>query len=153
MTRQKTPLTTFVDMAVMLFKLRNVPEDEAQEIRELLESHAIDFYETPASRWGISMEAIWLSDDIQLARAQALIDDYQRQRQQRAREEYARQLQNGEIETLGQRLRHHPLLFLISLGFALIVVYFSIMPFMDLGRSEPAGSDASNTDLQPNHRQ
>ena len=35
-------------MAVLIFKLRYVPEDEAHEIRELLGDNNIDFYETTA---------------------------------------------------------------------------------------------------------
>ena len=64
-------------MAIMLFKLRGVPDDEAEEVREVLKGAGIDFYETPPSRWGVSMEAIWLQDEEQMERARALIDGYQ----------------------------------------------------------------------------
>ena len=64
-------------MAVLLFPLRNVPDDEAEEVRALLGTHGIDFYETPASAFGISAGAIWLRDEAQLQVARQLIDDYQ----------------------------------------------------------------------------
>jgi len=50
-------------MAVQLFKLKGVPEDEAEDIRNLLTNHYIDHYETPAGNWGISMPAIWLNKE------------------------------------------------------------------------------------------
>ena len=75
-------------MAAQLFKLRNVPEDEAQEIRDLLSQYQIDYYETPAGNWGISMPAIWLNDEQQLEQAKELIEKYQEERQIRARRDY-----------------------------------------------------------------
>src|SRR5690606_18742767 len=41
-------------MPNLLLNLRQVPADEASEVRELLSRHAIDFYETTPSQWGIS---------------------------------------------------------------------------------------------------
>ena len=75
-------------MPVQLMRLRGVHEDEVRELRELLEQNAIAYYETPAGNWGISMPAIWLHEDADLARARALVDDYQRERSQRVRSEY-----------------------------------------------------------------
>ena len=43
--------------------LRHVPDDEADEIRTLFEAHGIRYYETPPSRWGISMGGFWTHDD------------------------------------------------------------------------------------------
>ena len=67
-------------MAHLLFKLKGVPETEADEVRALLTEHQIDFYETPPSIWGVSMEAIWLRDDEQLVTAQQLLHEYQQRR-------------------------------------------------------------------------
>ena len=47
-------------MSKLLFKMRHVPEDEAQEVRELLASNKIEFFETFAGNWGVSMPALWL---------------------------------------------------------------------------------------------
>lgn|SRR5690625_3616506 len=107
-------------MAVRLINLRNVPDDEADEVRQVLAAHQIDFYETPANRWGISAGAIWLRDDSQLAKARQLMDEYQRERQQRVRAE-------------DPPPRKHPLLILIYLAIIAMILYFSIMPFMNLG--------------------
>jgi len=107
-------------MAVRLINLRNVPDDEADEVRQVLAAHQIDFYETPANRWGISAGAIWLRDDSQLAKARQLMDEYQRERQQRVHAE-------------DPPPRKHPLLILIYLAIIAMILYFSIMPFMNLG--------------------
>ena len=75
-------------MSVLLFKLNGVPEDEAEAIRECLSSQDIEFYETSAGNWGVSLAAIWLNDESRLEEARALIAHYQRQRALRAREDY-----------------------------------------------------------------
>ena len=49
-------------MAVRLYSLRGVPDEEVNAIRELLDKHFIDYYESPAGAWGISAGAIWLID-------------------------------------------------------------------------------------------
>ena len=43
-----------------LMNLRHVPDDEAEEIRALFEAHEVRYYETPPSRWGISMGGFWV---------------------------------------------------------------------------------------------
>ena len=120
-------------MAIMLFKLRGVPDDEAEDIRDILEASGIDYYETPPSRWGVSMEAIWLQDEDQLERARALIDEYQQERERRVKEEYSRLKQEGKVVTLMGRIRERPLLFLLSVAMIAFIVYVSIMPFLEMG--------------------
>lgn len=122
-------------MSVMLFRLRGVPDDEAEDIREILRAENIDFYETPPSRWGVSMEAIWLQDEAELTKAKTLIDAYQQQRSQRAREEYRRLQQEGKAVTLFSRIKEKPLLFLLSVAMIIFILYVSIMPFLEVGNS------------------
>lgn len=117
-------------MAVLLFRLNGVPEDEAEEVRSLLAENAIDIYETEAGRWGISLAAIWLRDEGQLACAQALISDYQQQRYTRARAEYEKKRAAGELETLIGRAMRQPLRFMFYLSAILMVLYLSLMPFV-----------------------
>ncbi len=95
-------------MARLLLNLRNVPDDEARDVRTLLERNAIEYYETPPSRWGISMGGIWLRDDGQYPRARALLDRYQGERATRARAEYEERKSRGEVETLAGVLRRRP---------------------------------------------
>lgn len=120
-------------MSVMLFKLKNVPDDEAEEVRALLREHAIRFYETPPSRWGISMEAIWLEDKEQLTTARQLLDDYQKSRTLRVRAEYQQQRAAGQVPKLFDRIKQHPLQFIAIVIFILFILYVSTVPFLDLG--------------------
>ena len=119
-------------MSKLLFRLCDVPDDEAQEVRELLESHEIEFFETYPGNWGISMPGIWLQDDEQFGRARALLDDYQRERTQRVRSSYETEKQHGEVKTLWQSFVENPFRFSAYLGLAGIVLYLSIRVFLNL---------------------
>ena len=117
-------------MPIQLFKLRSVPEDEADDIRDLLSRHAIDYYETPAGNWGISMPAIWLHDEEQLERARGLIDDYQRKRVKYIREERERLKLQGHQHNFLNELYQNPIRLIVYLLIALAVAYISIAPFL-----------------------
>ncbi|MDX1464786.1 MAG: DUF6164 family protein, partial [Halomonas sp.] len=77
-------------MAKLLFHLGNVPDEEAEAVRRLLDEHAIATYETRAGFWGLGVAAIWLRDEAQRERARALIDAYQQTLGARMRDERAR---------------------------------------------------------------
>ena len=121
-------------MSVLLFKLNSVPEDEANDVRALLRQNGIDFYETSAGILGFSLAAIWLRDETKLESARALIDSYQRDRGMRVRAEYEKLMKEGKAETIVDRIRHDPLRFLFYVAAILFILYFSIKPFLDLGR-------------------
>jgi len=95
-------------MAKRLLNLRNVPDDEADDVRELLAGHAVEFYETPPSRWGISMGAIWLVRDDDYPRARTLFDEYQVRRANQARADYEARKRRGEVETFIAVCRRRP---------------------------------------------
>ena len=120
-------------MSTVLLNLRGVPEDEAQEVRELLNANGIAFYETPPGRWGISMGAIWLKDERQAASAQRLMGRYQRERRRRVRAEHARQRRQGSARTLISTIRSEPLRMLLYVAIVAVILYFSIQPFFALG--------------------
>ncbi|SCZ66423.1 DUF6164 family protein [Thiohalomonas denitrificans] len=120
-------------MPTLLFKLTNVPEDEAEEVRELLTEHGIDFYETEAGRWGISVAGIWVKDESQVATARELIDRYQHERGERVRAAYEAKRRAGEHETMASRFMHHPIRFILYLLGILVIFYFTVMPFLDWG--------------------
>jgi len=115
-------------MAVQLFKLRNVPEDEAQEIRDLLAKNNIDYYETPAGNWGISMPAIWLHDEDEIEDAKRLIDAYQLQRAADHRNNAA-----PRKSFIGSLLEN-PMQLIMYTAFACAILYFSIKPFLNFGQ-------------------
>lgn len=112
--------------------LRGVPDDEADEVRALLEAHRIEFYETPPNRWGITMGGIWLSNEGDAAEARRLLDDYQRERQARFHAEYEEQRRRGELETVFDRFRREPVRFLVYLAVVALILYLMIVPFLNL---------------------
>ncbi len=109
--------------------LRHVPADEAEEVRELLEVHGIDYYETPPNRWGISMGGIWLSDGDDYPRARELLDAYQADRRERARLAEAERRAEGTQETFASILRREPLRVILYVAIVAVLLYFSVRPF------------------------
>jgi len=120
-------------MPRQIFRLRGVPDDEATEIRALLTENEIGYYETDAGNWGISMPAIWLRDEQQFQQARDLIDEYQQRRQTRIHGEY-HQLQNeGKNRTIVDSVIENPIRFIVYLIIILVIVFFSIKPFISFG--------------------
>ena len=120
-------------MSRILFRLRGVPDDEADEIRELLKRHEIDFYETSAGNWGISMPAIWLHDNHQLKQAKQILEVYQEERCSRVQSEYACRKERGENRNLFDIFREDPLRMLLYVAAVVAIIYFSVMPFLEMG--------------------
>ena len=120
-------------MSVLLFSLRNVPSDEADEVRDLLVTNGLAFYETPAGRWGISAPALWLNNSDELSKARALIDAYQKSRSVKQRGEYEALKRAGRHKTVWRSFRENPIRVVVYLAVAALVLYFSIRPFFDLG--------------------
>ena len=119
-------------MAKLIFKLRDVPEDEAQDIRNLLDDNAITFYETHAGNWGIGMAAVWLKEDDQYQQAMALINDYQQQRQQQMQDQYHTMHLNGTAPTLLSNIRESPLRFIVYIFSIAVILYITVMPFINI---------------------
>jgi len=117
-------------MPVRLLTLRDVTEEEADEIRALLDDNRIDFYETPASNWGISAAAIWIRDSGSAERARSLLDAYQHHRGCEVREAFERIKRSGQAETLWDRLKREPLRFAVYSAVIVLVLYLSTVPFL-----------------------
>ncbi len=120
-------------MSVLLFSLRNVPDDEADAIRALLKDHDIDYFETAAGNWGISAPGIWLKDPTRLERAKALLEGFQQSWTKEQKEKFRQLAQNGQLNTVFDRLKQNPLQVIIYIAFTLFILYVSIKPFVDLG--------------------
>ncbi|MEO6383259.1 MAG: DUF6164 family protein [Thermomonas sp.] len=95
-------------MAKLLLNLRNVPDDEADDVRAMLDARRIAFYETTPSMWGVSAGGIWVTEDADFADAKFAMADYQQQRGARARDEYAAARRAGTAETFVSVLRAEP---------------------------------------------
>ena len=94
--------------------LRHVPDDEADDIRDLFEHEHVRYYETPPSFWGISMGGFWVHDDDEAERARQLLAGYQRQRQSQQQLEWQQRVARGEAG-YGSMLRRHPLRMLVAI--------------------------------------
>ncbi|MGR9046523.1 MAG: DUF6164 family protein [Gammaproteobacteria bacterium] len=120
-------------MPKLLFSLRGVPEDEAEDVRELLTQHAIDYYETPPGNWGISMPALWLYHDDQFELARDLLTDYQRKRALTQRALYQQLKKEGKAPTFFSNTRKKPGRFILyAIGVALIL-YASVKLLFEIG--------------------
>ena len=117
-------------MPTLIFKLRGVPDDEAEEVRALLEKYRIDYYETTAGNWGISLPALWLQDETEEERAKELISEYQQERYIRVRGEYEQLKKEGKQRRFIDLFKENPNQFLMYIVFILGIAYLSIRPFM-----------------------
>ncbi len=120
-------------MAVQLFSLRGVPDDEADDVRELLTDNDIEFYETSAGNWSISAAGIWLRDDSQLQHAKALIATYQTERAVQQRAIYEQLKREGKHRTFLIMLWEEPVKVITYIGIVLVILYFSTKPFLSIG--------------------
>ena len=117
-------------MAKLLFRMRDVPDDEAEEVRELLRQNGIPFFETFAGNWGISMPGLWLINEQQFDEARALLDKYQEARSTRVKSQYLWQREQGEIRTFWESFRAEPVRFSLYLGLAALVLFLSLRFFV-----------------------
>lgn len=119
-------------MGHLLLNLRNVPEDEYEEVKALLEAHDLPYYETQPSRWMVSFGGIWLDDPARIEEAERLLAEYQSERRRQARAAHEEALARGEAETPGQRYRRNPAAFIGALIGIAVVLYLALIPFLSL---------------------
>lgn len=119
-------------MARLLFKLAQVPDDEAAEIRALLDEHQIRFYETDAGFFRVGLDAIWLADNTQEQEARALIADYQQARSALQQQNYARLVEAGQVPSVWQHFCAQPVRFLLLVCAILFVAGLTLLPFLML---------------------
>ena len=120
-------------MPTLLFPLRGVPEDEADEVRALLAEHGIDYYETNAGNWGVSTPGLWLRDDAVFMEAKALLGIYQQQRYQNAQTEYQELRQQVQQATFWRSVKDRPFVILSYLFAMGLVIYASIKLLFEMG--------------------
>ena len=119
-------------MSQLVFRLRNVPDDEAEAVRELLDQHNLDWYETTAENWGIAMPGLWVRKTDDAPQARSLIDTYQQQRGVFMRQEYESERVTGNAQTLANRIKAQPFRVLGIVLFCLFILYVSVNPFLQL---------------------
>lgn len=112
--------------------MHGAPEDEIEEVRELLENHEFDIYETEPGRWGIGIAAIWLKDEEQYSAAKTVLEEYQQNRYQNA------QADRAEIEklTIAQGLyikfKQDPEQFGLTFLGLIVILALTLYPFLNL---------------------
>ncbi|WP_339673464.1 DUF6164 family protein [Dasania marina] len=113
-------------MSVLIFKLNGVSDEEADAVRQLLDDNALDFYESSAGRWGVSIAGLWLKDNSQKAEARALIEAYQIERVASLRAEQGLH----PLPTLQDRFMAAPLQISAMALLLLMVLFVSLAPFL-----------------------
>jgi Family of unknown function (DUF6164) len=119
-------------MAVLLMKLRLVPDDELAAIEALLEQQGLEYYATTAGNWSISLPALWLVDADRIDEARTLLDDFAQQRQAQARALHEALRESGRARTMLDIARENPLRFVLYLAIVAALVAVSIVPFLQL---------------------
>lgn len=116
-------------MAKLLFKLNGVPEDEAEDVRQLLDEGGFEFYETSAGFFGLGVAAIWMRDITHFDPAKKAIDDYQAERAVVMRERYEQRVADGEEPTLWDNLIASPIRAIGLLILICFVLAIMLLPF------------------------
>jgi hypothetical protein len=121
-------------MARLAFGLRGAPEDEAEEVRALLDRNGIPFHETGAGLLGISVPGLWVRDTGDFERARALIDAYQQARTAEQRAAYEQARGKGSHRRLRDIAREDPWRLILYALVAVAILYLSVMPFWRLAQ-------------------
>src|SRR5690606_12298537 len=108
-------------MAKLLFSLRNVPDDEASEVRALLDQYGFGWSETDAGILGLAAPGLGRGDAGESPRGRARLDAYELQRRRRVQGEALGRQQRGEGESCMQLLRTRPA-FVLPRLLALLVI-------------------------------
>jgi len=114
-------------MAVLIFKLKYVPDDEAQDIREILSDNNIEYHETSAGLLGISVPGLWVLNEEHVDKSRALIDEYQQLRQKRVQEAY-----RLNKRTSADMLKENPVRYLGSILAIILICYFTVYLFVKM---------------------
>ncbi|MFT4520646.1 MAG: hypothetical protein ACI9JM_003050 [Halioglobus sp.] len=113
-------------MAVLIFRLNDVSDEEAQDVRDLLSDNALNSYETSAGRWGFSVAGLWLVNENDKVLARELIDAYQLERRC-----YFEKLRiETPPETFGNRLKRSPINVIFFSLLAMTVLFLALSPFI-----------------------
>lgn len=121
-------------MAKLLLNLRNVPDDEADEVRALLDDHGIGHYDTPTGFWNISLGGIWVREDVAFVEAKRLMAGYQAQRAARVRAENEAARRDGTAGTFMTVLRNEPLRVLSAVLGIIFAIALVLLPSLLLRR-------------------
>lgn len=116
-------------MAALLFRLNQVPDDEAEDVRQILDQAGIEVYESSAGFFGLGVAAIWLRHNEDLPRARDLINDYQKARAEKTRADYEARVNAGEEVGFWQQSLRHPFRLIGSAALVVLILAVIMLPF------------------------
>jgi len=64
-------------MPYKVFEFKGATDREMDDVRLLLHDNGIEYYETPRGNFGMSMAAIWVSDEQSYVQARKILEEYQ----------------------------------------------------------------------------
>ena len=117
-------------MSRLLLNLRNVPDDEADDVRAMLDANGIAYYETPPSGWGLFAGGIFVKANADIVEARRLMAGYQAQRSARARAEYAAARRDGTAETFRSVLRAEPVRVVLTIIAIVLLLGLVALPMV-----------------------
>lgn len=117
-------------MSALLLNLQDVPDDEADDLRDLLQMHNVGFYETKPSPWGVSAGGIWIKHTEDVEKARRLMSEYEAERKASAQAKYRAAKRRGTADTMWSVFRREPLRVIATLiGIALVLALMAL-PFV-----------------------
>jgi hypothetical protein len=120
-------------MSKLLFSLRGVPEDEAIEIRSLLNESELEYYETSSGNWGVSMPALWVVNNEDFEEAQNLLNEYHQNRAVSHRKLYERLKKEGKHLGVKDVFLLKPFRFMVYIAGVTFILYLSIRMLFEFG--------------------
>lgn len=120
-------------MSKLLFSLRSVPDDEVFEIKELLDINELEFYETSAGNWGVSMPALWIVDNDDYGKAHNLLNEYHQNRAVKQRQLYEQLKKEGKNIEMKDVFLQKPFRFMVYIGGVVFIFYISIKLLLEIG--------------------
>lgn len=121
-------------MPKLLLNLRNVPDDELEEVQDFLEAARIDWYQTRPGPFGITAGGIWIRDEADFPQARRLMTSYQQGRVERVRAARAQAERDGTAETFADIVRRQPLRVALTVVAVLLLLGLMALPAILLGR-------------------
>jgi hypothetical protein len=115
-------------MSRIVFRLKDVPDEEAGAVRELLSQKDIEFFETDAGRWGISIGAIWVKDNDDFDIARELIEAFQVEYRKTVQQQFEQDKKEGKVAGFWQLLGQYPLQVMTYMILIIIVLAFTLLP-------------------------
>ena len=124
---------TWILMSKLLFSLRGVPEDEAIEIRALLDASELEYYETSSGNWGVSMPAFWVVNNEDYEEAQNLLNEYHQKRAVSQRKLYEQLKKEGKHPGIKDVFLLKPFRFMVYIAGVVFILYLSIKMLFEFG--------------------